>query len=172
MLFRSTSTLFTPYWNTTTVNSVTTIDAGVTIRAANLADGPAATSFTIRATDQNGAFTDIVVPVQVLDVPPVIVLQPADGKSSINQFGTFNLSVSASDPGQDSISSYQIDWGDGSDPQTVLLANAASVPHAYTQMGQFAIAVTATNEDGNFARSNLIFATVDSNYGSNGSANY
>jgi uncharacterized delta-60 repeat protein len=165
-----TSTLFTPYWNTTTVNSVTTIDAGVTIRAANLADGPATTSFTIRATDQNGATTDIVVPVQVLDVPPTIALVPANGSSTINQFATFTLKIAATDPGQDTISSYLISWGDGSDPQTVLPANAASVPHVYTQMGRFVVSVTASNEDGSYSRGHLLTANVDPAYGTNGVA--
>jgi PKD repeat protein len=57
------------------------------------------------------------------------------------------LNLTSSDPGDDTITSWVIDWGDGTEPELVT-GNPQTVTHIYTQSGLFTISAKATDEDG------------------------
>jgi len=83
----------------------------------------------------------------VQDVAPVLAISgAAEGVP-----GTpYVLNLAAVDPGEDSIVSWEINWGDGN-IETVA-GNPSSVGHVYSLGGSiYSITASATNEDGTFA---------------------
>jgi uncharacterized delta-60 repeat protein len=90
------------------------------------------------------------LPVQVNDVAPTVSIY---GVSSVNEGAPYTLNLSATDPGQDTIGSWSINWGDGN-IQTVT-GNPSTVTHSYDVAGADSISATATNEDGTFAAKTL-----------------
>ena len=75
--------------------------------------------------------------VNVNNVAPTIALGGAAGVQ-VGQVYTLNLGA-ITDPGQDTVSSYLINWGDGSAVQTV--NSAGNVTHTYGSAGSATIAV-------------------------------
>ena len=81
-------------------------------------------------------------------------------------------------PGDDTISSWFIDWGDGSDPDgvggvgEVVSGNPTSVDHTYVDGTTiFTILATATDEDGTYnasATGGNAYVSVDPSFGDNG----
>jgi hypothetical protein len=65
----------------------------------------------------------------------------------------YSLGLSSSDPGEDAITSWTINWGDGT--QSVVEGNPSSVSHVYAVGGNFKITATATDEDGTW-HSNIL----------------
>src|SRR4029079_7808060 len=67
---------------------------------------------------------------------------------------TYTLNLSSSDPGADTITSWTINWGDGSQ---VVSGNPSSVTHMFADgPNSYTISATATDEDGTFAAGNTI----------------
>ena len=80
----------------------------------------------------------------VSNVAPVIT---ATGAASVVEGGVFTLDLGAFDPGNDTVASWTIDWGDGT-TQTIV-GNPSSVDHVYSGAGHtYNILVAATDEDG------------------------
>ena len=80
------------------------------------------------------------------------------GAASVKEGWEYTLSLSSSDPGNDTIVSWNIDWGDGSDPDhdgsvgEIVPGNTVSVNHVYADGPAVAtISATATDEDGTYA---------------------
>lgn len=89
-------------------------------------------------------------------VPPTLSIA---GPGIITEGQTYTLGLSASEPGGDAITSWMIDWGDGS-TQT-LAGNAASATHVYSAPPDaVTITATATDEDGTYT-ANALPVTVD-----------
>ncbi|MBE2260556.1 MAG: cadherin-like domain-containing protein, partial [Rhodobacteraceae bacterium] len=126
------------------------IDAASGFFAWTPVDGPASTRIVVRATDTAGAFSTASFDVSILDVAPTLLLS---GAASIGLGEPYTLDLSASDPGQDSISNWRINWGDGSIDD--ITGNPASVTHAYAASGAVSITATATDEDGSYAANTL-----------------
>ena len=80
------------------------------------------------------------------------------GAATVNAgYAVYTLNLSSSDPGTDTITSWTINWGDGTQ---VVSGNPASVdPRLTPTAGNYTISATATDEDGTFA-SNSIAVTV------------
>ena len=57
------------------------------------------------------------------------------------------------DPGDDMISQWEVDWGDGS-PREIFASDATSASHVYQKPGTFTPRVVATDEDGTGAFDN------------------
>ena len=97
----------------------------------------------VRATNSEGsdeAFTTLTVN----NTDPILNLV---GAPSSTQYVSYVLDLSATDPGNDTISEYTVDWGDGS--STTLTNEAtARLLHTYTTSGNFTITVNAIDEDG------------------------
>ncbi len=120
-------------------------------------DGPGVDNITITATDSDGASTAITFDLIVNNVAPTLTLS---GDASVNEGSTYTLGLSSNDPGADTITEWEISWGDGA-VQTVA-GGSASVDHTYADgPNSYTISATATDEDGTHAAGNTVAVTVN-----------
>lgn len=107
------------------------------------------------ATDEDGLWT-ASTEVLVLDQPPVVTLT---GEAVINEGGDYTITFDAVDSGEDSISSWTVYWGDGT--EEIVPGHFTSAKHVYTDgPGLHKIRVTAHDEDGTHPALNEIVVTV------------
>ncbi len=120
------------------------------------ADGTTNYTISATATDEDGTYAAAnTVAVMVLNVAPTLAIS---GASSENEGSLYTLSLSSSDPGADTISSWTIDWGDGIE---VVSGNPASATHTYVDgTTNYTISATATDEDGTYAAANTVAVMV------------
>src|SRR5206468_615721 len=91
------------------------------------ADGPNDYTVSATAADEDGTFAaGNTLTVHVQNVAPTLT---QGGAATANEGASYTLSLSASDPGTDTISQWTVTWGDGS-VQTVP-GNPTSVTHRY-----------------------------------------
>ncbi len=113
---------------------------------------------TVRVRDDDmpaGTFSTATFQVTVANVAPLLTIS---GNAAINEGLLYTLNLASSDPGPDTISSWTINWGDGSPPQ-IVTGNPASVTHAYADgPNGYTISATATDEDGTFNAYSLLVA--------------
>ncbi len=126
------------------------------------ADGPGVYTVTIRVADNtmsgdfvngvNGVdFVEDTFTVTVNNVPPTLIIS---GNSTTDEGSTYTLNLSSSDPGDDTITSWEINWGDGTIEN--VLGNPSSVTHVYANGdANYTISATATDEDGTFTANTL-----------------
>ncbi|MBI1374528.1 MAG: LEPR-XLL domain-containing protein, partial [Phycisphaera sp.] len=107
------------------------------------ADGPAAHTISATASDDDGSYVSNALSVTVNNVSPTITIS-GDATATIGQAYTLNLT--ATDPGDDTISQTVIDWGDGN--VDTLAGLPSSVSHTYTAAAPAQISVAVTDEDG------------------------
>lgn len=111
----------------------------------NASDGPLGRTIALRVTDDEGNITtNTAGSLTVNNVQPTITLT---GASSVDEGNTCTLNWTKSDPGQDTISGWTIDWGDGSS-NTSVAGNVSTATHIYDTPDTPTITVTATDEDG------------------------
>ena len=80
-----------------------------------------------------------------MDVPPTLMLQGVD---EVDEDTAYDLQLSAEDPGDDVISQWIIDWGDG---LTDIAASAtATLQHVFVDEGDYVITATATDGDSSY----------------------
>ena len=108
-------------------------------------DGFATESVTVRATDDDGGFSERSFNVVVADVAPTLILA-GPPQAVAGQF--YAVSLSATDPGQDPLTQWAIDWGDGR--ADAVSGTATTAAHTYTTAGTFTIHGAASNGDGTF----------------------
>jgi hypothetical protein len=99
-------------------------------------DGPATFVVSLTVTDKDGGTTTTSQTINVTNVQPTVPLAGQGGVTTINEGGTFTLVLGPkNDPGTDKITSYQIDWGDGTAPTLVtgtdLLTTQTTATHVY-----------------------------------------
>lgn len=110
-------------------------------------DSAAARIINVTVTDDKGKSDSASASLTVVNVPPTLTLS---GDSSVNEGSLYTLNLSASDPGDDTIDHWTINWGDGSPVQTVA-GNPSSVTHTYADGPRgHLIQATASDEDGAF----------------------
>ncbi|MEE4110815.1 MAG: PKD domain-containing protein [Halieaceae bacterium] len=100
---------------------------------------------TVRAVvkDKDGGETELFTGVRVSEVEPVINVEGADRAT---EGEPYSLELSATDPGDDSISQWTIDWGDGR--IDTVASPAASLSHIFADDGSRIITISAQDEDG------------------------
>ncbi|MEZ4481913.1 MAG: PKD domain-containing protein [Dehalococcoidia bacterium] len=109
------------------------------------ADGPANVVVAASAFQGADEFAAEAVNVVVTNAAPVITL---DGPSSLREQHPYVLGVTFTDPGDETVTGWNVEWGDGSSPES-LPAEAGSSEHVYTTGGVIrTITVTVTDEDG------------------------
>jgi uncharacterized delta-60 repeat protein len=125
--------------------------------AHTYADGDASYTISATATDEDGTFAaGNTVGVSVHNVAPTLAIS---GASAVNEAAVYTLNLSSSDPGADTITSWTINWGDGTQ---VVTGNPAGVTHTYADgTVNYTISATATDEDGTFAAGNTVAVTVN-----------
>ncbi|MFT3856662.1 MAG: Ig-like domain-containing protein [Aquabacterium sp.] len=142
--------------------------AGATITAGGMlqwraTDGNAAYSFTLRAVDQAGASSAAQsFTVNVANVAPTLTL----GAPSSAEVGKpVTISLGHTDPGQDTLINWRIDWGDGK--VEVLSGTVTTASHVYTSAAaQRTVQVQASDEDGTWtgpSRTLKVVAASDPN---------
>ncbi|WP_168565747.1 cadherin domain-containing protein [Crateriforma spongiae] len=100
----------------------------------------------LRVTDDSGDYRTDFATVTVTDVAPEI---HATGTTTVEAGETYTLYFYASDDGDDTITSWTINWGDGH--IDTVAGTESTVSHAYHQNGGFHnILISATDEDGNW----------------------
>ncbi|MCI0683923.1 MAG: cadherin domain-containing protein [Gemmataceae bacterium] len=146
---------YTIDWGDGTIDSFSG-DPANTTRTHVYADGPAARTYDVTLTDDDGTFLAGSLSVLVLNVAPTLVIS---GAASVDEGSAYTLSLSSFDPGADAIDHWMIAWGDG----TVDMApgNPAAVSHTYADGDNvYTISATATDEDGTFAATTDVEAFV------------
>ena len=122
------------------------------------ADGLNNWTISATATDEDGTFAaGNTVAVTVNNVAPTLTIS---GRGDHRRRRSYTLSLSSLDPGDDTISSWEINWGDG-DVETVLGNPDVGHAHLRRRPEQLPISATATDEDGTFAAGNTVAVTVN-----------
>ncbi|MCB1940525.1 MAG: tandem-95 repeat protein [Candidatus Accumulibacter sp.] len=109
-------------------------------------DGSGSYDFSVRVVDRAGASASGNFTANVLNVAPTLSIA---GLSSTYADEVYALTLSSQDPGDDTISNWRVDWGDG---QVIDYAgNPMQLEHRYTGVfGPLQIRATATDEDGSY----------------------
>ncbi|MEF8731696.1 MAG: Ig-like domain-containing protein [Candidatus Accumulibacter meliphilus] len=122
-------------------------------------DGDANYDFSVRVSDTAGESASTHFTLKVLNVAPTL---SAGGLQATFAGEDFTLALSSSDPGDDRIDNWRIDWGDGQIIDIVDIAgNPGQVSHRYTGiLGEVRIRATAMDEDGSYTLEPLAVAVL------------
>jgi uncharacterized delta-60 repeat protein len=137
-------------------------------------DGPYIGAVTVEVSDGSNVVTDSTT-LTLINVVPTLTIS---GPTTVNEAALYTLDLTSSDPGDDTISEWFIDWGDGSDPDLDLVVgeivpgNPASATHVYADgTRSHTILATATDEDGTFPVQTLganAIVSLDPSFGDGG----
>jgi hypothetical protein len=124
------------------------------------ADGPSDYDVKVDLVDEDGTFLDAAnaLSVHVNNVPPSISIS---GAADVNEGSTYSLTLGAvTDPGDDTVSSYIVHWGDGS--SDTYSSNGAK-SHTYADgPNDYNVTVDLVDEDGTFLnRANALSVHVN-----------
>ena len=137
-------------FDVTTTEHNTTIDGALLMDAIALSIlGSAIDNGTywgkLRVYVNSGQCKDFDLPIYVGNVPPEIRLEPT-GSVEPGQVATWSLSTY--DSGPDTVTSLDMDWGDGT--SSTVSGSFGSAGHMYSLVGFYTVIVTATDEDGTY----------------------
>jgi hypothetical protein len=123
------------------------------------ADGVRLCTIIATATDGDSTFAATNTLAVIVDnVNPALSIS---GASSVDEGSPYTLHLSSSDSGADTISRWNINWGDGT-PIQVVVGNPTSVTHTFADgLETRTISATATDEDGTFDAGNTVIVTVN-----------
>lgn len=127
----------------------------VQLQSLGINDGPASFNVRVQVNDGHGPVTSAATTLSVTNTPPVLTLS---GDTSVTAGAAYTLTLAASDPGQDTIGSWTIAWGDGA--SETVSGNLSSVTHVYTAANDYTISATADDEDGSYPASNSVAVHV------------
>ncbi|MGV6860042.1 MAG: cadherin domain-containing protein [bacterium] len=116
-------------------------------------------SYTVglQVDDGNGGIVTTTTTLTVTNTAPTL---STTGANSVAEDAVYTLNLGAADPGNDTISSWTISWGDGT-IETVA-GNPSSVTHGYARPGfTYDILAAATDEDGTFLQNQLLVASFN-----------
>ena len=115
----------------------------------------------VRVDDGSGGIATATASVTVNNTAPMLTTA---GASTVADGGLYTLNLGATDPGDDTISGWTIDWGDGTTESIV--GNPAAATHTYAGAGNtYNILAAVTDEDGTFLQNELLvpsYITTDS----------
>ncbi|SET60723.1 von Willebrand factor type D domain-containing protein [Nitrosomonas marina] len=107
------------------------------------ADGDASHTVSVTVTDDTGDSDTQLFVLAVNNVAPTLALS---GDASVDEGATYTLTLGTiTDPGDDTITSYIVNWGDGS---SNTYTTAGDVTHVYNTAGNKTISVDLVDEDG------------------------
>ncbi|MGQ9645417.1 MAG: PKD domain-containing protein [Thermodesulfobacteriota bacterium] len=113
----------------------------------NDGDGPDGTAYEIslRAIDNVGDFAEDTVHLTIKNAAPTLDIK---GDASVNEGTPFVLALKAVDPGEDTVTRYTVNWGDGI---VESFASAGEVTHTYLDnYEKLLITVDLEDEDGKY----------------------
>ena len=125
------------------------------LQALGIVDGPSTFGVRVRAKAANGEETfSEPRSLTVGNVAPTLLL---GGAAATDEGAPYTLGLSANDAGQDTISNWRIDWGDGT--IDTLLGDRSAVLHTYADGPKaYTIVATATDEDGSWNAEPIVVA--------------
>lgn len=143
---------FTFSWTVTKNGSDYTSGSGSVVAFTPNDNGSYAIDVTAKDKD-NGVSAVSSATINVTNVAPTLNVAAS---ATVNEGSTYTLTFSANDPGTDTISSWVINWGDGSANQT-LAGTATSATHVYADgPASWTLTATATDEDGSYSKTQAI----------------
>ncbi|MHA2369839.1 MAG: PKD domain-containing protein [Candidatus Hodarchaeales archaeon] len=111
---------------------------------------------TLTVTDDDGSSGTLAILLTVDNVAPTLTLS---APSDVPEGALHTLMLASYDPGNDTISSWTIDWGDGL--VEVVLGNPSTVTHVYADgPSSYTITATATDEDGTWEAANSLAVAI------------
>ncbi|RUY54594.1 tandem-95 repeat protein, partial [Mesorhizobium sp. M7A.F.Ca.CA.001.13.2.1] len=122
-------------------------------------DGDATHNVTLRVTDAVGSYAERSFAIHVADVAPTITVA---GPGHAVAGDPYTITLGAADPGDDTITLWSVDWGDG--VVDSLAGSSTAATHIYDARGSFTILASATNEDGTFSASSGTTVVVDTEW--------
>jgi len=117
-------------------------------------------SYTIglQINDGNGGVSTDSASLVVSNTAPTLTVT---GAAVVNAGATYTLTLADADPGNDAVSGWVINWGDGS--IDTVAGDPSTVTHVYTNAGLTNnVTVSATDEDGVYFNSALLVASASS----------
>lgn len=94
----------------------------------------------------DGNVVEVPFTIDIENTPPAVDL---DSPSTVTAGVAHTWNIEISEPGDDTISSIVVEWGDGS--STTVSGGATSVTHTYLADGDYLADITVTDEDGTYA---------------------
>ena len=145
------------------VTGATTGVSWATLTSFGIDDDNPSITIGLRVTDDIGQFSISTTTLAVANVAPTLI---TTGASSVNDGSAYTLNLSTIDPGNELISSWTINWGDGA--IDTFAGNPTSVTHAYNGEGMtYNILASMTDGDGTFMQNEMLvtsYGTGDSIY--------
>ncbi len=129
------------------------------LQSLGVTDGDRSYPIAVRVEDGVGGSNDAGGTIDVTNVAPALI---TSGLASATAGQLYTLNLSVNDPGDDTITSWVINWGDGT--IDTVLGNPASTTHVYNQPGfTYNILASATDEDGTFLQNDLVVPSYNRN---------
>ena len=105
----------------------------------------------VSVDDDDGTATT-GLPVTVTNVAPTVSVT---GAEELQQEAVGTFEASFSDPGLNDTHTASVDWGDGSGPQSVALADLPALTHSWALDGAYEVTVTVTDDDGGLGTASM-----------------
>ena len=108
--------------------------------------------------DKDGGVVDGFATLTVVDVPPTLIVDNNAATRTAQEGASFTLDLKATDPGDDVLKSWDVDWGDNTTSHFVLdpaspNGNHITPTHVYADNGVYTISVGATDNNGSYTAS-------------------
>ncbi len=123
-----------------------------TLASLGIADDGAYT-VGLRVTDGNGGADTTTTALTVTNTAPTPTVS---GSGLARPGASYTVNLGVSDPGDDTVTEWRIDWGDGT--FETIAGNPSSASHIYAATRDYPITVAVVDEDGVFGASNLLAA--------------
>ena len=137
--------------------------AGATVHPASglfswtALDGDATVDMVVQVSDGSSSAARSFQ-VVVNNLPPVLNVS---GAPEVDLGDVYLLALAASDPGADTLSQWEINWGDGNIES--FAGDVASASHTYALDGDYTILATATDEDGSISAAPVAVRVISPN---------
>ncbi|WP_417382891.1 tandem-95 repeat protein, partial [Gimesia sp.] len=120
-------------------------------------DGDQTVMISAAGTSANGTISATPRLVTVQNVAPALTIS---GNDYFIEGASYTLNLSESDPGDDTIVEWTIDWGDGS--VETIVGNPTSAVHVFNNMAaSHTVSATATDEDGTFNSNSIVITALN-----------
>ena len=130
-----------------------------TLKGLGLVDGVESYPISLKVEDNDGATDTANTDLTIDNVPPSITLS---GNSSVDEGSQYTLNISSvTDPGDDTVDSCTVDWGDGTSDDC-LSSLDGSMTHTYADgLSNPTISIDLEDEDGSYSDVYSLSVTVN-----------